>query len=419
MLALRLATCRARALAARRAWALDGIRAHVEAGVAAVSRCILAGKGDEARQAAKSFRLLALVLLLAPALPAWEIGSQRLTWYDADRGGRAIEFDLHYPSPEGGENGPVAPAPEGGFATLVFGHGFLMSADRYGWLRDAWVPGGGVLALPRTEGGFSPSHQSFALDLAFLARQLRQLGADPDSPFHGAIAAPAVGGHSMGGGAAVLAAAGDPELAGLLALAPAETNPSAVAAAAGLLQPALLLLGGDDCVTPTAQHGGPIFAALGSDCAWQVELAGASHCQFADPDNICSLGELFCPQPGLNRAEQQARTAALARPWLAALRGDHQGLLAFEAQLDLAEGTVAGGCLTPPALAPPFLQIVQRPEGLRLSWSAVPGATHYRIEGATLAAPLSFAHLAQAADTIWALPAELPERLFRVRALQP
>ncbi|MGW0915161.1 hypothetical protein ACWD1Z_25925 [Streptomyces sp. NPDC002784] len=63
----------------------------------------------------------------------------------------------------------------------------------------------------------------------------------------------ALSGHSMGAGAAVLAAQRNPAVSSVSLLAAAETNPSAVAAAAQLTLPPQFLAGSRDTVTPPEQ----------------------------------------------------------------------------------------------------------------------------------------------------------------------
>jgi len=358
-----------------------------------------------------------LALLAAPLLAgAWEIGHTRPVWTDPERGDRAVTVDIWYPALAAGEEVPAAPAPPEGFPALVFGHGFLISADRYTWLRDGLVPAGRWLALPRTETGFSPNHLEFARDLAFIARRLAEESADPASPWQGRLGPLAAGGHSMGGGAAVLAASLEPAFSGLAALAPAETTPSAVAAAAQVAAPALLVTGSLDCVTPTAQHGGPIHAALGSGCRDLVELTGASHCQFAASDFFCNLGETFCSSPTLSRTAQQAATLALLAPWLDALDGDAGAWAAYLAARDAAPATVLSECPEPPVLAMGTLEIRVVDGAPTLAWPPVPSALSYSVEGAPLDALADFQPVAQTADTSWTADPAQPWRWFRVRA---
>ena len=181
------------------------------------------------------------------------------------------------------------------------------------------MPAGYVVALPRTAGELFPSHAAFALDLAFVLDRLQAEGADPASTFFGHVAATsAVMGHSMGGGASFLAAAANPGITALAALAPADTNPSAIAAAPGVSQPSLVFAGSADCVTPPAQHQEPMYAALGSSCRTYVVIEGGSHCGFENDSFLCTLGELFCGSP-LTLAQQQGLVAQHLVPWL-----DHQ-----------------------------------------------------------------------------------------------
>jgi hypothetical protein len=126
----------------------------------------------------------------------------------------------------------------------------------------------------------------------------------------------------MGGGASFLGTASDTTVAALFNLAAAETNPSAIAAAGEIAVPALLFSGSLDCVTPPAGHQIPMYEALASGCKTHVMLMGGSHCQFAESNFICSLGETACPTPTITRTEQQDLTLALLVPWLAGILYD-------------------------------------------------------------------------------------------------
>ena len=276
---------------------------------------------NEHRLCLKYITLLAALLgacLGASSAAAYPIGHRSIVYVDPERENRQIQTELYYPAATAGEEVPVAEPPAGGFPVLSFGHGFLLPWSLYAYLWEGLVPEGYIMAFPRTEGGIAPSHLEFGRDLAFLLRALLNESADPLSPFHGKVSdAGAALGHSMGGGASVLAAAEDPDIDAIANLAAAETQPSAIAAAASVQARALLLAGSDDCVTPPAQHQLPIYGALASDCKTFVELTGASHCQFGAYNFTCSLGEIGCSSPGLSREEQQQLTLQLLTPWLA------------------------------------------------------------------------------------------------------
>ena len=290
--------------------------------------------------------LAAAALLVAyPVCPdgtalAYEIGHTSLSYSDPARGGRSVPTEAFYPTDVAGEDVPVAVPPPGGFPVVAFGHGFLIPWSDYDYVWEGLVPEGFVVLLPDTEGGLLPDHLDLGLDLAFVLRELREDSADPGSIFFGAVSSEAaVCGHSMGGGASFLAAESDPTVAAIANLAAAETNPSAIGAASSITAPALLFSGSNDCVTPPESHQIPMYDALASDCRTRVTLTGASHCQFAEDNFLCSLGEGGCPSPTITREEQHALTISLLAPWLRyTLEDDLLAWLEFEDLLDTLPG---------------------------------------------------------------------------------
>jgi hypothetical protein len=121
----------------------------------------------------------------------------------------------------------------------------------------------------------------------------------------------------MGGGASVLAAQNNAAIDAVFTLAGAETNPSAIAAAAWVSVPALHIAGANDCITPPVDHQIPFYNATGSDCKAYLSITGASHCQFANSNTNCSLGELTCtPTAAISRSVQHQRLFKYLLPWL-------------------------------------------------------------------------------------------------------
>ena len=287
--------------------------------------------------------ILLPLLLAAAGIAAAEpyaIGHRTIVFVDPERADRQIPTEVYYPAETPGESVPIAAGP---FPVLSFGHGYVMTVGSYEFLYNGLVPRGRIVALPTTEGGFFPSHEQLGLDLAFVLSALRAEGEDPASPFYGEVApTSAVMGHSMGGGASVLAARADPTITVLANFAAAETNPSAIEAAADVSQPALIFAGSLDCVTPPAQHQIPIYEALASPCRALITVTGASHCQFADYNYLCSLGEGGCDSPTISRSEQHAIVLRLLDPWLRAqLDGDGEAWAEYQALLEQEEGFVA------------------------------------------------------------------------------
>jgi hypothetical protein len=328
----------------------------------------------------RSLAITFLLLLTARAV-AYEIGQTSVTYQDPKRNSRSVSTRIFYPADVAGQGVPLASPPPGGFPVVSFGHGYLIPWDDYEFVWEGLVPDGYIVALPATETGLFPNHIDLVRDLSFIVRKLRSEGSNPSSPFYGRVAqAGAVAGHSMGGGASVLAASEDPTMTAVANLGAAETNPSAIAAAADVAVPSLLFSGANDCVTPPAGHQIPMYEALSSDCRTRISLTGASHCQFAEQNSICSLGEGGCPSPTITRQQQHDLTLLLLTPWLDyALKGDLWAWLAFEDLLDSTPGIayesacqptlVVGGGETAGAmsLTPGIPEPVRRPErgGLR------------------------------------------------------
>ncbi|MEO6881174.1 MAG: dienelactone hydrolase family protein [Mycobacteriaceae bacterium] len=154
----------------------------------------------------------------------------------------------------------MTPATGLGLPAVAFGHGWCQPTKRYlGTLRHlaSW---GIVAAAPATQTGVLASHLGLATDLrttldicAGVRLGPGEISVDPDQL--------GVAGHSMGGGAAVLAAARDPRIRAVAAFAAAETAPSAVAAAARCTMPALFLDAEDDSVTPAERNAERIARA--------------------------------------------------------------------------------------------------------------------------------------------------------------
>jgi predicted dienelactone hydrolase len=282
--------------------------------------------------------LLSLLSLASAPLVAqsFAIGSTNITFTDPSRGGRQIPCEVYYPATSAGSNVPVAP---GAFPVLAFGHGFVMTVGAYANFRDAFVPEGYILVLPTTEGSFLPSHGNFGLDLAFVIGGLQQEGVNIASPFFGHVfPTSAVMGHSMGGGASFLAAGGAPQITTVVNYAAAETNPSAIAAAANASMPTLVFSGSEDCVVPAAGNQQDMYTASASTCKAIVSITGGGHCQFANNNFNCSFGELTCGGPGsISRAAQQDAAQDLTLLWLARyLKDDPAAGAAFTDSLALS-----------------------------------------------------------------------------------
>jgi dienelactone hydrolase len=232
------------------------------------------------------------------------VGNTTASFTDITRSNRQISCEIFYPA---SSSGPDAPIANGMFPYIVFGHGFVMNYTAYETLANALVSSGYVLIFVETEGGFAPSHADFGLDLAYVADDFFEVNATAVSFFQShLIDRCAIMGHSMGGGATWLAATTSASVDCIAGLAPAETNPSAIAAASNVNVPALVLSGSSDAVTPPADHHIPIYEGTASECKIFVDILNGSHCGYADSGSLCDFGEFGFN--GLSRAEQQVIT---------------------------------------------------------------------------------------------------------------
>ena len=270
--------------------------------------------------------ILFLVLFLAQFCHAQvSIGHTTLTFNDPTRSGgvgsgggpgRQIQTEIYYPATSAGTSTPVA---SGTYPVIVFGHGFAMTWDAYSNIWEHYVPRGYIMAFVRTESSLfpSPSHGDFGLDLKLVAQKMLDLQTT-NALFQNHIY-PKVGimGHSMGGGASFLAANNNTSIHALIGLAPAETNPSAIAAAPNVQVPSIVFSGSSDGVTPPAQHHIPMYDGVTSTCKSFVSIIGGAHCYFANTNFNCDFGESTSSTGiSISRAEQQNATYSILDPWL-------------------------------------------------------------------------------------------------------
>ncbi|HZF99619.1 MAG TPA: dienelactone hydrolase family protein [Chitinophagales bacterium] len=246
------------------------------------------------------------------------IGHTTLTFTDPSRSNREIPCEVYYPAVVAGDDQPVhAPLGSEQYPVVVFGHGFVMGVDAYGYLQNALAAEGYIAVFPSTETGFAPNHTEFAKDLAFAALSMIDQSNSAASIFHQRVSGyMASMGHSMGGGAAMLSFQYNPDFKTVFTLAAAETNPSAVSAATGITVPLVYMVGDNDCITPLADHQLPMYNA-GSTCRFLVNVDEGTHCQFSSGNFACETGETLtgCAD-GVAEATQHNIVLQWLLPWL-------------------------------------------------------------------------------------------------------
>ncbi|MDM8007248.1 MAG: dienelactone hydrolase family protein [Phycisphaerae bacterium] len=206
-----------------------------------------------------------------------------------------FEALVYYPAISDGRSAAIEPsgAPYPGVA---FGHGWLATPRMYHSTLITLAAQGYVVIAPASETQLFPSHPRFAQDMRQCLTWLEQENARPESRFYGLIDAAHFGiaGHSMGGGAGMLAAAADDRVKAIATQAPAETWPdSAIAAVADIHVPIIFIAGSEDTFTPLARHAQPMYdnANLPKEL---IVLDGGYHCGFIDIEVrvFCDAGSM-------------------------------------------------------------------------------------------------------------------------------
>ncbi|MFG1829855.1 alpha/beta hydrolase family protein [Micromonospora chersina] len=229
--------------------------------------------------------------------------------------GRSFSARVYYPASAAGNGQPVA---AGRFRAIAFGHGFLQGISRYYSTLSHLATWGFIVIAPSSQGGFSPDHSAFANDLNAALTWAAAQDTTSGSRFAGHVNGDrfALSGHSMGGGASLLAAARNPRVVTVANLAAAETNPSAKAAAATLTIPVQLVAGDRDTIAGIAGNQRPIYDS--KPPAKQLRtIRGGYHCGFMDSSS------LFCDSGTISRATQLQLSRRLLTQWfLRHLNGD-------------------------------------------------------------------------------------------------
>ncbi|WIM68985.1 dienelactone hydrolase family protein [Corynebacterium breve] len=148
-----------------------------------------------------------------------------------------LEGDLGYT----GLPGKIyTPEKGNGLPAIAFGHDWTKPIKHYHATLRHLASWGIVVAAPDTEIGFNPDHAGFAADLESALQIVAgvKLGNGNVSVSPKKLG---VVGHGMGGGAAVLTAADNPKVGAVAAIYPANTSPSAAAAARTIEAPALVI----------------------------------------------------------------------------------------------------------------------------------------------------------------------------------
>lgn len=225
-------------------------------------------------------------------------------------GGGSFAALLFYPATGSGQGATYedsgAPYP-----AVSFGHGWITAVTRYQSTLEHLASWGYFVIASKSYGGLFPDHGAFADDLRWCLTYLEDQDAAPGSWLHEQVdtAAFGVSGHSMGGGASILAAGRDSRIRIVANMAAAETNPSAITAIAGVQVPVFLIAGDEDSIVPPPGHTIPMYEAAFTPRRLPL-LNGGWHCGFLDSSFF------GCDSGSLPRETQLALTRGLLTAFL-------------------------------------------------------------------------------------------------------
>lgn len=183
---------------------------------------------------------------------------------------------------------------------VAFGHGFVQPPSQYSSTLSHLASHGYIVIAPASALELIPSHQQLADDLRQCLTFLEAETINQNSPWSGKVDAGRLGmiGHSMGGGAAILAAAVESRIKVLATLSAADTRPSSLAVAPSVIVPSLFIVGDADTYIPP-EESLAIYDAMAVPRV-AIRIDGGFHCGFVD--NAIP----GCDDGGITRTEQLA-----------------------------------------------------------------------------------------------------------------
>lgn len=226
-------------------------------------------------------------------------GPMQAGWTTAtlNRDGRTINTIIYYPSFLEGSNSQIDTL-NGPYPVIAFGHGFAMQNSYYISLFKHLASYGYIVIAPQFP---DVNHLQLAFDLLFCVNHIREQNKNSSSRFFRLVDTTKAGlsGHSMGGGASLLASANDTTINVVAPLAAAETNPSAIYAMNKIKSVIYLITAQNDGITPPANHQIPMYNNALPIKAIPT-LKGANHTKFMDT----RIWDWTDPRGYLSAAEQ-------------------------------------------------------------------------------------------------------------------
>ena len=208
-------------------------------------------------------------------------GPYEAGWTSAtlNREGRTLNTIIYYPSVLEGSETQIDTL-HGPYQVIAFGHGFFMQNSYYISHFKHLASYGYVVIAPQFPDN---NHLQLAYDLIFCVDYIKTQNSVSTSRFYNLIDLTKAGlsGHSMGGGASLLAAANDSTITVAAPLAAAETNPSAINVMNQIKGVVYLISAQNDGITPPPQNQILMYNNANPIKALPL-IKGANHTKFMD-----------------------------------------------------------------------------------------------------------------------------------------
>ncbi|MCX8057453.1 MAG: T9SS type A sorting domain-containing protein [Ignavibacteria bacterium] len=223
--------------------------------------------------------ILVLVNLLFPQPE--NPGIMKAGWLNTtlNRDGRTLSVVIYYPALNEGSNTPIDTTNKP-YPIIGFGHGFAMQTSYYTSLFKHLASYGYIIIAPQFP---DVNHLQLAYDLLYCVRFIKSQNSNLNSIFYRLVDTSKVGlfGHSMGGGASLLASSIDSTITVVAPLAAAETNPSVISVMSKIKSVVYLITAQNDGITPPSSNQIPMFNNANPIKAIPI-IKGANHTKFMD-----------------------------------------------------------------------------------------------------------------------------------------
>jgi dienelactone hydrolase len=191
---------------------------------------------------------------------------------------------IYYPAATPGGQGADLHLSGAPYPAIAFGHALWSPVTHYSSTLRHLASWGFIVIAPRTYESGSMDNDRFTDDLRDSLTWLTTQNDDAGSRFYQGVDASRFGvaGHSMGGGASILATRRDKRIIAAVGLAPANTSPaSAITAMESITRPMRLLAASLDSMTPPSTTQIPMYQH-GNAPRQLVMIEGGGHCGFYD-----------------------------------------------------------------------------------------------------------------------------------------